>query len=155
MSVYVMDSPIGKYVIEVSNGYLRRLKAWKGEENNVDSEDELLIEEVVKQLNEYFDGKRTEFDIPIEIAGTEFQQKVYRALLEIPYGETRSYSDIAIAVGSPKAVRAIGNTNRLNPVGIIVPCHRVIGKNGALVGYAGGLDRKTYLLDLEKKVSNR
>lgn len=104
----------------------------------------------IKQLNEYFDGKRKYFDIPIELKGTEFQKKVWKALIEIPYGETRSYKDIAISIGNPKAARAIGNANNKNPIAIVLPCHRVIGSNGKLVGYEYGVDINEKLLELEK-----
>ncbi|NLZ81309.1 MAG: methylated-DNA--[protein]-cysteine S-methyltransferase [Clostridiales bacterium] len=103
------------------------------------------------QLDEYFHGKRKEFDFPLEMRGTEFQKKVWMALCDIPYGETRTYKEIAILVGNPKASRAVGMANNKNPIAIAVPCHRVIGSNGKLVGYAGGLEMKTALLDIEKK----
>ena len=103
------------------------------------------------QLDEYFHGKRKEFDFPLEMRGTEFQKKVWMALSDIPYGETRTYKEIATAVGSPKASRAVGMANNKNPIAIVVPCHRVIGSNGKLVGYAGGLEMKTALLEIEKK----
>jgi methylated-DNA-[protein]-cysteine S-methyltransferase len=98
------------------------------------------------QLKEYFSGKRSKFNIPLFLEGTEFQKKTWKALQLIPYGETRSYSDIAAKIKSPKAVRAIGSANNKNPIAIIIPCHRVIGKNGSLVGFAGGLDIKKTLL---------
>ena len=99
---------------------------------------------------EYLDGKRKEFDFPYKMIGTEFQKKVWHALTKIPYGETRTYKEIATAVGNPKASRAVGMANNRNPIFIVVPCHRVIGANGKLVGYAGGLDMKDALLSLEK-----
>ena len=108
-----------------------------------------IIEETVAQLNEYFEGKRKYFTIKLSPKGTNFQKQVWNELLNIPYGKTASYSDVAIAIGNPKAVRAIGNANNKNPIPIIIPCHRVIGKNGKLVGYAGGLDIKKALLKLE------
>jgi methylated-DNA-[protein]-cysteine S-methyltransferase len=108
-----------------------------------------IIDQTSTQLQEYFAGKRTKFDLPIAFSGTEFQMQTWQALLTIPYGETRSYSDQAILIGRPKAVRAVGRTNGLNPISIIVPCHRVVGKSGKLTGYAGGLDTKRFLLDLE------
>ena len=101
--------------------------------------------------SEYFDGKRKIFDLPLKPEGTEFQLKDWNALREIPYGETRSYKDIAIAIGNPKACRAVGTANHNNPISIIIPCHRVIGSDGSLTGYGGGLDKKTYLLELEQK----
>ena len=102
-----------------------------------------------QQLSEYFLGQRKVFDIPIDFEGTDFQKKVWRALLTIPYGETRSYKQIAQQLGNEKAVRAVGATNGKNPISIIAPCHRVIGSGGALVGFAGGLDKKEILLRLE------
>lgn len=103
-----------------------------------------------KQLQEYFCGKRKIFDLPIAPNGTEFQLKVWDALCQIPYGETRSYKDIAEFVGNPKASRAVGGANNKNPIMIIIPCHRVIGSDGSLIGYAGGMDVKKKLLMLEK-----
>ncbi|ENC6729817.1 cysteine methyltransferase [Vibrio navarrensis] len=101
------------------------------------------------QLNEYFLGKRTQFDLPIAAKGTAFQMQVWQALTTIPYGETWSYQELANAIGNPKAVRAVGLANGKNPVSIVVPCHRVIGKNGKLTGYAGGIERKRWLLERE------
>lgn len=106
--------------------------------------------EVERQLVEFFSGKRKEFQLPIHFKGTSFQQKVWNALMKIPYGETKSYQEIAIEIENPKAVRAVGMANHQNPVMIVVPCHRVIGKNGTLTGYAGGIEVKQYLLELEK-----
>lgn len=103
-----------------------------------------------KQLNEYFAGQRQKFDVPLDFEGTEFQQKVWQALLTIPFGETRSYKDIAEQVGNVKAVRAVGAANGKNPISIIAPCHRVVGANGKLVGFAGGLENKDILLKIEK-----
>lgn len=108
------------------------------------------IRKTYLQLKEYLSGKRKNFDIEIEMIGTEFQKKVWKELLNIPYGETRSYKDIAIAIGNGKACRAVGNANNKNPIAIIVPCHRVIGSNGSMTGYAGGLDIKEKLLKIEK-----
>jgi methylated-DNA-[protein]-cysteine S-methyltransferase len=101
------------------------------------------------QLGEYFAGERSTFDLALAGAGTGFQERVWRALLEIPYGETTSYGELAGRIGRPDAVRAVGMANGRNPISIIVPCHRVIGADGALTGYAGGLERKRFLLDLE------
>ena len=112
-----------------------------------------MIEPIVIQLEEYFSGKRRFFDLKLDMIGTIFQQKVWNNLSEIPYGETRSYRDVAVNIGAPKAVRAIGSANNRNPLPIIVPCHRVIGSNGALVGYGGGMDKKEYLLALEQQHS--
>ena len=109
-----------------------------------------LIRECFNQLKEYFQGTRREFTIPIEAEGSEFQKKVWKALLDIPYGQTRTYKEIAIAIGNEKACRAVGMANNRNPISIIIPCHRVIGANGKLVGYGGGLDIKEKLLNIEK-----
>lgn len=118
-------------------------------EDEIEKETE-LIKKAYTQLEEYLSGKRTEFNIEIEMIGTEFQKKVWKELLNIPYGETRSYKDIAIAIGNEKACRAVGNANNKNPIAIIVPCHRVVGSNGSMTGYAGGLDIKEKLLKIEK-----
>lgn len=109
-----------------------------------------LSDRADKQLGEYFLGKRKCFELPLDLQGTTFRMKVWEALLEIPYGETRSYRDIAVRTGNPKAVRAIGGANHNNPIAIIVPCHRVIGADGNLVGYGGGLNNKILLLELER-----
>ena len=102
-----------------------------------------------RELAEYFAGKRTTFEVPLAPEGTAFQRKVWSALLRVPYGATATYGDIARQIGAPKAVRAVGAANGRNPIAIVVPCHRVIGANGTLTGYGGGLDRKRVLLDLE------
>ena len=112
-----------------------------------------LLQRTEAQLSEYFEGKRHEFDLPLKPSGTEFQQRVWAALMDIPYGETRTYKDIAIAAGCPKGYRAVGMANHNNPISIIVPCHRVIGSGGKLTGYGGGLPVKEYLLGLERKYS--
>ena len=106
---------------------------------------------VYKKIMEYLHGERTTFDIPYELEGTDFQKKVWKELTRIPYGQTRTYKDIASAIGNKNASRAVGMANNKNPLMIVVPCHRVIGTNGKLVGYAGGLDMKKELLDLEQR----
>lgn len=109
-----------------------------------------LCEKAIYQLDEYFTNKRTKFDLPLSIYGTDFQKKVWKALLEIPYGEVRSYKDIAVAIGTPTGCRAVGQANRANPLPILIPCHRVIGQSGKMVGYAGKqTDLKEKLLMLE------
>jgi len=110
-----------------------------------------ISDKAYKQIREYFEGKRKIFDLPLLLMGTEFQKKVWNALSKIPYGETRSYKQIAIEIGNNKASRAIGMANNKNPIIIVIPCHRVIGVNGKLVGYGGGLDRKEAFLKLESK----
>lgn len=113
--------------------------------------DEQAFKDVKKQLDEYFTGKRKTFDLKLAPSGTAFQREVLIALQQIPYGETRSYQDIASGVGRPRAVRAVGAANGRNPLPIIIPCHRVIGANGSLTGFGGGLPVKQYLLDLERR----
>lgn len=113
------------------------------------------LEEVMKQLNEYFNGQRTDFSIVYDLRGTPFQKAVWKALIDVPYGKTASYKEIAASAGSEKAVRAVGNANNKNPIPIMIPCHRIIGSNGALVGYGGGMDKKIYLLEMEKEQMER
>lgn len=112
----------------------------------------LIIEQAIRELEEYFDGKRREFQVPVHLYGTDFQKNVWNALMKIPYGKVCTYKDIAKAVGNEKACRAVGMANHRNSVMIVVPCHRVIGSDGKLTGYAGGIDIKEYLLELEKRV---
>ncbi len=112
-------------------------------------QDESKISPLITELTQYFDGQRADFTIPLELRGTPFQQSVWRALCEIPYGHTRAYSDIAKQIQKPRAIRAVGAAIGANPIWIVVPCHRVIGKNGALTGYRGGLDLKRRLLEIE------
>ena len=114
-----------------------------------------LTDEAFRQLQEYFAGERQRFELPYELRGTDFQKKVWAALETIPYGQTRSYGDIARMVGSSKAVRAVGAANGKNPMWIVVPCHRVVGADGSLTGYAGGIEMKKRLLELEQIVLER
>ncbi len=111
----------------------------------------VLAQETMRQLDEYFAGQRQKFDLPLRFIGSDFQKRVWQSLLTIPYGETITYSEQSIRLGTPKAIRAIASANRANPISVIAPCHRVIGKNGKLTGYAGGLDVKQFLLDLEMR----
>jgi methylated-DNA-[protein]-cysteine S-methyltransferase len=115
--------------------------------------DDPVIVETIGQLQEYFSGRRKQFTVPLRLEGTPFQKTVWEALQAIPYGKTVSYAEIAARIGNPKAFRAVGMANNRNPIAIIVPCHRVIGKNGALVGYASGIAFKQGLLDLERRNS--
>ena len=112
-----------------------------------------VLNEAIPQLREYFEGLRREFTFPLEMTGTDFQQRVWRAVLAIPYGETCTYREIATAIGAPTAVRAVGAANGANPLPIVVPCHRVIGSSGKLVGYGGGLPLKKRLLELERETA--
>ena len=113
-----------------------------------------VLEQTKKQLNEYFAGTRKAFDIPLHPVGTEFQLKVWNALLEIPYGETRSYKDIALSIANPKGIRAVAQAIGANGISILIPCHRVIGSNHSLTGFAGGIEAKRILLEIEREMSN-
>ncbi|MBO4831057.1 MAG: methylated-DNA--[protein]-cysteine S-methyltransferase [Oscillospiraceae bacterium] len=150
----VFDSPAGKILIAEEDraitlvGFLTREPPPEASDPPTP-----LLKEAAMQLSEYFAGARREFDLPLRLRGTQFQLAVWNALRAIPYGETRSYADIAAAVGNEKACRAVGMANHRNPVSIIVPCHRVIGKGGSLTGYGGGIDKKEFLLSLERRVS--
>ena len=151
-----MDSPIGRLLIYgtprgLSGIFMSRQRHFDGKGKDW-KRDDARWNGVVRQLREYFDGKRRDFDIPLDVEGTEFQARVWAALRRIPFGRTASYADIARKIGQPKAMRAVGMANGRNPVSIVVPCHRVIGADGSLTGYGGGLDRKKILLDLEARV---
>ena len=111
--------------------------------------------ETAAQLDAYFGGQRNGFELTLKLAGTEFQRSVWKSLLEIPYGHTWSYADLAVHIGNPKAVRAVGLSNGRNPIPVIIPCHRVIGKNGSLTGFGGGIPRKRFLLELEQSGSQQ
>jgi methylated-DNA-[protein]-cysteine S-methyltransferase len=148
-----LESPIGTLLLVGDGESVSELSIDAGdgfvERTATLTRDDAAFGEATEQLEQYFAGERTEFDLPLAPAGTEFQRAVWDALSEIPYGETRSYGQVAAAVGRPKAARAVGMANNRNPIAVIVPCHRVIGAGGALVGYASGLERKTWLLDHE------
>lgn len=141
-------SPVGLIQLDYEDGKVTALK--KAEPNAQADPPSELSKLVFAQLDEYFAGTRTEFAFPYSLKGTPFQEKVWAALQKIPYGETRSYKDIAEAIGHPKAFRAVGMANNANPIFIAIPCHRVIGSNGSLIGYGGGLEMKKALLDHEK-----
>lgn len=151
--IFYYNTKIGRIGMEENGVAITRLDFINkdAQEEIIEKQETVLLKEAIKQLNEYLDGKRTLFDLPLEPKGTEFQKKVWNALKEIPFGETRSYGEIAKIIGNEKASRAVGMANNKNPIAIIVPCHRVIGANGKLVGYAGGLDIKEKLLKLESK----
>lgn len=154
-----VDSPIGPLLLTASDRGLTRVYMETHRHGSGDVEadwqrDDDVFEETHRQLDEYFSGERTEFDLPLDPAGTPFQLVVWEALREIPYGEVRSYGEIAAEIGRPGAARAVGLANGRNPISVIVPCHRVIGATGALTGYGGGLERKQYLLQLEARVAS-
>ena len=148
-----MESPVGMLTLAGSGGRLRHLRmvdqTYEPSHDGWEVHDE-HFGDAIAQLEAYFAGECLDFDLDLELIGTEFQRKVWAALLSIPYGETRSYGQIALQIGSPGASRAVGLANGHNPIGIIVPCHRVIGGNGSLTGYGGGLDRKKQLLEMER-----
>lgn len=146
-------SPIGRLVITEDGKGICLVTFSDVDDDCIKKETDLLLM-AVNQLEEYFMGARKNFDLPLSLKGTEFQLMVWKKLLDIPYGETVSYSDIANSINKPKAVRAVGMANNKNKIPIIIPCHRVIGKDGSLTGYAGGLDIKKQLLDMEKKYLN-
>ncbi|MGE5580191.1 MAG: methylated-DNA--[protein]-cysteine S-methyltransferase [Bacillota bacterium] len=151
-SIWYYDYPIGKIGIAEEDGCITHVVFDNGKEpTGFELARTPLIEKAAAQLREYFEGKRTEFDLPLSLAGTDFQRSVWKALQEIPWGETRSYKDIAVRIGKPRATRAVGMANNRNPIPIIVPCHRVVGSDGSLTGYGGGLPVKQRLLELEKR----
>ncbi len=144
---YYYNSPIGILEIELKNNVILGIRVVESCDNV--SEVTEYFEEVAKQLDEYFAGKRTKFELNISPKGTEFQKKVWEELLKIPYGKTKSYQEIAEAIGKPNAQRAVGSTCNKNPILLIIPCHRVVSKTGKLTGFACGIDRKEQLLKLE------
>jgi methylated-DNA-[protein]-cysteine S-methyltransferase len=150
-----MNSPVGELKL-VANGNRLAAILWENDKPNrvrlpesIEAADRPILLETERQLNEYFAGTRDRFDLEFDFQGTEFQKKVWAALLTIPFGETRSYSDIATQIGNINAVRAVGAANGRNPISIVAPCHRVIGASGDLTGFAGGLANKMFLLSLE------
>ena len=156
MNIYYYESPIGTVGIAEDSGAVCRVCFGNNSGPSAYTVAETqLIRKAASQLCEYFDGKRAEFDLPFNRRGTEFQNLVWDALIKIPIGETRSYRDIAESVGKPRACRAVGMANNKNPLAIFIPCHRVIGHDGGLGGYAGGLAAKRYLLDLETGYASR
>ena len=146
-SIY-MDSPAGPLTLSENNGKIIAIRFGKSENCGTIKETEVLLQ-CKQELEEYFRGERRVFTVPLEPKGTAFQKKVWQALLDIPYGEVRSYGEIAAAIGNPKAVRAVGGANHVNPIPIIIPCHRVVAADRSLGGYAFGSGPKEILLDTE------
>jgi methylated-DNA-[protein]-cysteine S-methyltransferase len=151
-----IHSPVGKLKLVASDKGLMAV-LWENDKPNrvrlgglVKRQSHPVLIEAEKQLGEYFEGTRSSFSVPLDMRGTSFQKNVWEALLSIPFGETRSYRDLAKKLGNPRAARAVGAANGRNPISIIVPCHRVIGSNGRLTGFAGGLETKARLLKLEQ-----
>ena len=151
----MQDSPVGPLTLVALDGKLSglymNLQRHRPPDATFGEPDPTPFTEVIRQLDEYFGGQRTEFDLPMALVGTPFQRTVWAALQEIPYGETRSYGQLAERIGRPGGARAVGLANGRNPIGIIVPCHRVVGASGDLTGYGGGLERKQHLLDFERR----
>lgn len=145
-----MDSPVGRLMIVQQGEAVKEILFEEKITDAVPIRSTELLLCAQRQLNEYFSGSRKVFSLPLALTGTPFQRKVWQQLTQIPYGEVRSYGQIAQAVGNPKACRAVGAANHCNPIPILVPCHRVVGANGSLTGYAGGLWRKNLLLQLEQ-----
>lgn len=147
MHTRTITSPVGALTLTEDSGSITSVHFGDSGSANDASP---VLDEAEQQLQEYFAGTRRSFDLPLAPAGTPFQQAVWDALRAIPYGETRTYAQIAEAIGNPKACRAVGMANNRNPIAILIPCHRVVGANGSLTGYAGGLDVKAQLLALER-----
>lgn len=147
MHTMTLQSPIGPLKLTEENGKLTGLSFGAADQETPTP----FLRQCARELAEYFGGSRTEFTLPLSPAGTDFQKRVWKELNRIPYGETKTYGEIAAAIGSPKAARAVGMACNRNPIAVIVPCHRVVGSGGSLVGYAGGLSIKEQLLSLEQK----
>jgi len=145
----VMESPVGRLMVEADEVGVTAVERTELPTSPPDSP---LLTDAVRQLREYFDGSRREFDLPLHLDGTPFQLRCWQALTDIPYGETISYGEQARRIGQPKAARAVGGANHRNRICIIVPCHRVIGSSRKLIGYGGGIDMKEWLLDHERTV---
>ena len=153
-----MESPVGELLIAADEEAVRMIGFREGRHPGKVAEGwrrgGALVAEARRQLDEYFEGRRRGFDLPLAPAGTPFQLRAWKALQDIPYGATRSYGEQARAMGQPRAVRAVGAANGRNPIAIVVPCHRVIGGDGGLTGYGGGLDIKRFLIELERRSMN-
>lgn len=155
MAATVLETPIGRLRIEATLHGVRRIAfaasaARANDNSSPDRAAQAHLERAVRQLREYFGGRRSRFELDLDLAGTPHQQRVWRALLAIPYGRTLTYGEVAARLGKPRAARAVGRACATNPVPVVVPCHRVIGGDGALHGFGGGLWRKKVLLDLER-----
>lgn len=153
MNMTHINSPVGILEIAEENNTIIYIK-YLDEPINIKEDKSYYLTKCISQINEYFGGKRTGFDLKLSPEGTDFQKDVWKELLKIPYGETKTYQEIANAIGDPGASRAVGNANNKNPIPIIIPCHRVVGVDGKLTGYAGGIHRKEWLLKHELTYSN-
>ena len=150
MKVYFQQTVLGKIGIAEQDGNITEVYFASESIPQGELVETMLIREAFLQLNAYFAGELKNFSLPLAPRGTDFMQSVWKALCAVPYGKTASYKDIALAIDNPKAVRAVGQANNKNPIPIFIPCHRIIGSNGKLVGYSGGLEIKAFLLALEK-----
>ncbi len=149
-NAFIYDTAVGKIMLADNGEAITRLYFENQiDEKNFNIQETALIKQAILQINEYLCGKRKKFDVKLAFSGKDFQTRVWNALIKIPYGKTASYKDIAKAAGNEKACRAVGMANHNNPIAIIIPCHRVIGSNGSLVGFGGGLSTKEFLLNLE------
>lgn len=151
MYAAIMNTAMGSLLIKADDSSITSIHFLNDSQTLPELVDNAIIDQCITELGEYFAGKRVTFDLPLAPKGTDFQKSVWQQLLKIPYGNTTSYGEIAQQIGNPKAARAIGLANNRNPIPIIIPCHRVVGSNGSLTGYAGGLENKSYLLKLEGK----
>lgn len=151
----ILDSPIGPLEIHASDSGVTAIHFSRAKKPALRKSNHPILRECQKQLQEYFAGKRKQFDLPLDFTGTEFQKKVWLELAKIPFGKTTSYAELARRVGNPKACRAVGQANNKNPIPLVIPCHRVIGKNGDLVGFAGRLDIKKRLLNHECRTAGK
>lgn len=151
MNRMLIETPIGSIELIEEKECLKKVSFEENLHNEIPIKESKFLKDCQSQILEYFNGKRKKFDIPIVLTGTKFQLCVWNALMKIPYGEVKTYQQIAEMIGNKKASRAVGLANHNNPIPIIIPCHRVVGKNGSLMGYAGGLNRKEKLIALEKQ----
>jgi methylated-DNA-[protein]-cysteine S-methyltransferase len=155
----IMESPVGLLTFVAVDGALTGLymdrQQYRPETETFGERDDTLFTQALEEVEEYFAGRRTDFEVPLGFVGTPFQRLVWEALRKIPFGQTVSYGQLADRLGRPTAARAVGMANGHNPIGIIVPCHRVVSAKGELVGYGGGLERKRHLLDFERGVLRR
>jgi len=142
-----LETPIGTLILESRNGFIVRADFGNPVVENSHTEaDELLLKRAFIQLSEYFEGKRKQFDIPVNPVGTEFQKKIWKEVNKVPFGKTASYGQLSKGIGNVRSVRAVGTANGANPVLLLIPCHRIIAGDGKLIGYSGGLERKSWLL---------
>ncbi|MBF0350734.1 MAG: methylated-DNA--[protein]-cysteine S-methyltransferase [SAR324 cluster bacterium] len=155
--MFVYNSPLGPLLVEERNGFLTRLDYQENVESDQIKEQQItpVLQQTILQLGEYFQGNRKIFDLPLLLDGTPFQKKAWEVLQTIPFGKTISYEEQAVQMGLKSWARAAGQANGMNPVAIIVPCHRVIGKDGSLTGYSSGVDKKKWLLDFESKLVSK